>query len=61
MSEQCLCGSTEYITAPNFYDAYEYIKDEGKFVFWRAESTDGFKLFCRECGTEVFPPDDSIE
>jgi DNA-directed RNA polymerase subunit RPC12/RpoP len=46
------CGSSEFVTKPNWYEVYETI--DGKLDFIRKESTnEKTELFCRNCSSKL--------
>ena len=45
------CNSDEFITLPNQYDILRF--RNGEFTPERTEFIDEYKIFCRECSTEV--------
>lgn len=45
------CRGKEFISEPNQYDIMEFAN--GIFEIIRTESVDEYRIFCRECGTEV--------
>ena len=46
------CQSTEFISSPNRYDVMSF-SEKGIFIE-KSELIDGYEIFCRECGEEVF-------
>jgi hypothetical protein len=49
----CKCGSSEFTTKPNRYDIYKIMDD--KLVLTDSPFLDDeLKLYCRECGEELF-------
>ncbi|PJA01846.1 hypothetical protein COX74_00580 [bacterium (Candidatus Gribaldobacteria) CG_4_10_14_0_2_um_filter_41_16] len=45
------CGAVEFITEPNQYDVLRL--NNGHFEIEHSEFCDEFKIFCRECSTEI--------
>lgn len=45
------CGSLEFITDLNQYDVLRF--RNGHFEIERSELCDDFKLFCRDCDTQI--------
>ena len=45
------CGSKEFITEPNKYDVVTF--EDGKYTIVSVETIDDFKIFCRECSSEL--------
>ncbi len=45
------CDSEEFISEPNQYEVYEF--SEGDFVATDSHFIDEYKIYCRECSSEV--------
>lgn len=45
------CGSNEFVTTPNQYDVLVF--GANGFEVQTTEQTDDYKIFCRECSTEI--------
>jgi len=52
-SDQCkICGCNEFCTKPNRYDIYE--SNQGILALVRSEyTTEGDKLYCRDCSNPL--------